>query len=419
MDAKMSATSMLSSTAGLRAPTRRTKPSIRAPVRAQAFPQGGSNGDGHSNASHSWSPHRKQLVEALTAGSGLARAPSVWYVDKDDDTIRMPASLLADAPRQQAEASTSNRGGEESLIAPPEGSIRNDGLPVVRVNARQVGVSHRAIAHGDSVDASSLRGELERHIKGGGATVLVMPIVDPLIMDVGGPGATRETLDEGEQVIIGRNSGLSETDGVARSLDFDETFSEAGSFMGTRRVIVEGTVCKCDPNDPGDCCARGLSTYCVTCPVLSMDETFDEGCDGLGVSLVNGAMASMDGGVDGLEGGNVGGMRCGGHGVGDCAFARAIRSAATTHTDRHQYYAAIVQTSHRAGSEYGQFTTSDEDEFVDPVSGVGYEEFLVFRPNGDAWLGGLAPPPTSVRRANFGPKLRGELKKLAVEQYYQ
>jgi hypothetical protein len=24
-----------------------------------------------------------------------------------------------------------------------------------------------------------------------------------------------------------------------------------------------------------------------------------------------------------------------------------------------------------------------------------------------------------VRRANFGPKLRGELKKLAVEQYYQ
>ena len=219
---------MLSSTAGLRAPTRRTKPSIRAPVRAQAFPQGGSNGDGHSNASHSWSPHRKQLVEALTAGSGLARAPSVWYVDKDDDTIRMPASLLADAPRQQAEASTSNRGDDESLIATPEGSIRNDGLPVVRVNARQVGVSHRAIAHGDSVDASSLRGELERHIKGGGATVLVMPIVDPLIMDVGGPGATRETLDEGEQVIIGRNSGLSETDGVARSLDFDETFSEAG-----------------------------------------------------------------------------------------------------------------------------------------------------------------------------------------------
>ena len=71
------------------------------------------------------------------------------------------------------------------------------------MNARQVGVSHRAIAHGDSVDASSLRGELERHIKGGGATVLVMPIVDPLIMDVGGPGATRETLDEGEQVIIG------------------------------------------------------------------------------------------------------------------------------------------------------------------------------------------------------------------------
>ena len=150
----------LANCAGLRAPprSRRTAKSVRAPVRAQAFPQGGSNGDGGSNASHSWSPHRKQLVEALTAGSGLARAPSVWYVDKDDDTLRMPASLLADAP---SAASTSA----------PEGSTRNDGLPVVRVNARQVGVSHRAIAHGDSSDASSLRGELERHIKGGGATV--------------------------------------------------------------------------------------------------------------------------------------------------------------------------------------------------------------------------------------------------------
>lgn len=406
----------LANRAGLRAParSRRTAKSVRAPVRAQAFPQGGSNGDGGSNSSHSWAPHRKQLVEALTAGSGLARAPSVWYVDKDDDTLRMPASLLADAP---SAASTSA----------PEGSTRNDGLPVVRVNARQVGVSHRAIAHGDSADASSLRGELERHIKGGGATVLVMPIVDPLIMDVGGPGAMRETMDEGDEVIFGANhggnslSGSSSGAGVARSLDFDETFPVAGSFMGTRRVLVEGTVCKCDPNDPGDCCARGLSTYCVSCPVLqdaSNSGTCDEGCDGLGVSLVNGAMASMDGGCEGLEGGNVGGMRCGGHGVGDCAFARAIRTAAETHVHRHQYYAAIVQTSHRASAEFGRFTTSDEDEFVDPVSGVGYEEFLVFRPNGDAWLGGLAPPPTSVRRANFGPKLRSELKKLEVQQTF-
>mgnify|MGYP005719985197 FL=1 len=77
-----------------------------------------------------------------------------------------------------------------------------------------------------------------------------------------------------------------------------------------------------------------------------------------------------------------------------------------------------MQTSHRASAEFGRFTTSDEDEFVDPVSGVGYEEFLVFRPNGDAWLGGLAPPPTSVRRANFGPKLRSELKKLAVQRTF-
>ena len=58
---------------------------------------------------------------------------------------------------------------------------------------------HRAIAHGDSVDASSLRGELERHIKGGGATVLVMPIVDPLIMDVGGPGTPRQSVANAEE----------------------------------------------------------------------------------------------------------------------------------------------------------------------------------------------------------------------------
>ena len=110
-------------------------------------------------------------------------------------------------------------------------------------------------------------------------------------------------MDEGDEVIFGANHGgnsLSESSpgaGVARSLDFDETFPEAGSFMGTRRVLVEGTVCKCDPSDPGDCCARGLSTYCVSCPVLQdangATGTFDKGCDGLGVSLVNGAMAQV------------------------------------------------------------------------------------------------------------------------------
>ena len=151
----------------------RSGPGSRAGV-----PSGRLGGDGGSNASP-WSPHRKQLVEALTAGSGLARASSVWY-DKDDDTLRMPASLLA-MPR------------------PPRARPRprdRRGTTVCRSCASTPG---RCLAprHGDSADASPLRGELERHIKGGGATVLVMPIVDPLIMDVGGPGAMRETMTRG------------------------------------------------------------------------------------------------------------------------------------------------------------------------------------------------------------------------------
>jgi hypothetical protein len=74
------------------------------------------------------------------------------------------------------------------------------------------------------------------------------------------------------------------------------------------------------------------------------------------------------------------------------AFAIAVKNAAAKQVERHQYYAAVVQTG---GAGAG---------------GAGYEEFLIHRPNDDPRFG-----PT-VRRAAFGPKLRGELRRLAVEQ---
>mmetsp|Transcript_27932 Transcript_27932/g.68708 ORF Transcript_27932/g.68708 Transcript_27932/m.68708 type:complete len:109 (+) Transcript_27932:1072-1398(+) len=100
-----------------------------------------------------------------------------------------------------------------------------------------------------------------------------------------------------------------------------------------------------------------------------------------------------------------------------------MKSAAVAHVDgQHQYYAAVVQTSHSVGAsatfdDYDAQGVGGAGGVV--VNGVGYEEFLIHRPNGDAWIAGSLPPVTSVRRASFGPKLRGELKKLAVEQQQQ
>ena len=137
------------------------------------------------------------------------------------------------------------------------------------------------------------------------------------------------------------------------------------------------------------------------------------------------------GGKEAGAGGAGSGAASGQQAVGQCAFARAIKAAAATHVHRHQYYAAIVQTSHRDGGGGGGEGQRGAEEARDARDGggesgggddlffngvVGYEEFLVHRPAGDEWIAGALPPPTSVRRASFGPQLRGELLRLAVQQ---
>ena len=79
------------------------------------------------------------------------------------------------------------------------------------------------------------------------------------------------------------------------------------------------------------------------------------------------------------------------------------------------YYAAVVQTASRVGVEA---TDALEETFAREGgdASVGYEEFLVYRPAGDVWIAGSVPPPTSVRRASFGPKLRRELATLSAER---
>jgi hypothetical protein len=64
----------MSAAAAVKQPHRRA---ASTSVRAAAFSR-----DHHS--SPSWSSSRKQLVEALTQGSALARAPCAWYVDKNN-----------------------------------------------------------------------------------------------------------------------------------------------------------------------------------------------------------------------------------------------------------------------------------------------------------------------------------------------
>ena len=348
---------------------------------ASAF---GGRGDPHGTGM-SWSSSRKQLVEALTQGSALARAPCAWYVDHSD------------RPDGGALGSSSSSVSAAGVVSSSAGSAS---ASVVRVRARQAAVSHEALAHADSADCAALRFELEMHLRTGGATVLLCPIVDPLIVDMaampelgGFDGFGEEEGDEmDDDDAAGASPGPFGT--LARSVDFDGSTSGSPSKK-SGRVLVEGTVCKCDPNDPGDCCARGLASYCTSCPVLaSMDEPN-------AASAIEVTGGSVDCAHCGMSA-DVGDASFAGR-VGDCAFAKAIKAAAAqTHGERHQYYAAIVQTPHGHGVS-------------DTVEGVGYEEFLVYRPSGDAWIAGALPPPTSVRRASFGPQLRGELESLAVE----
>mmetsp|Transcript_8411 Transcript_8411/g.30776 ORF Transcript_8411/g.30776 Transcript_8411/m.30776 type:complete len:359 (-) Transcript_8411:150-1226(-) len=276
------------------------------------------------------------------------RIPSTWTT----------SAVAAGSVRSRAAASSSSSSSSRAARSSSSSRRASAAANVLRVNARQASVSHKALAHADSVESASLRHDLQRHLLSGGATVLVTPVVDPMIVDL-----------------------------AASDADFfgHDRNSPAG------RVLVEGTVCKCDPNDPGDCCARGLATYCVSCPVLASRDC-DDGVNG-----------------DGGEWDDSFAMDC--DDVRDCAFARAIKAASATTTSRHQYYAAVVQTSHGLG---GAAATVDEDGRV--AEAIGYEEFLVYRPNGDGWIAGAVPPPTSVRRASFGPKLRGEMRTLAVKE---
>lgn len=268
----------------------------------------------------------------------------------------------------------------------------------MRVNARQTPVSHAALAHADSTACDELRAELERHVREGGATVLVTPIVDPLIIDSASFG-----FPAGDDDDDGAPGGS-----LARNVDFDGTVNDpsfGGGGASSRRgakVLVEGTVCKCDPDDPGDCCARGLATYCTSCPVLA---SCDDAADASELEADCGARGGGSGSGGRGEAGKV-----------ESAFARAIMAAAATHTHRHLYYAAIVQTSHGVGVNATTDGDGDDEDDGTVVDGVGYEEFLVHRPAGDAWIGGALPPPTSVRRASFGPHLRGELRRLVVQQ---
>lgn len=338
-----------------------------------------SNRD-HHHASPTWSSSRKQLVEALTQGSSLARAPCAWYVDHGEKHSLSSGSV------NHNNSHNGNSGGYGG-VGEGGGSVSTSAgfasTAVMRVNARQTPVSHAALAHAESSASDALRAELERHLRTGGATVLITPIVDPLIMDLAALGG------KGAFPVAERMTGDEDDDGegldflLSRSVDYDGSTSPEVEARGGA-VLVEGTVCKCDPDDPGDCCARDLATYSTTCPTYSACEP--NTCP---------VLASVDGAAP---------LGAGGSG---CAFAQVIKAVATTHTHRHQYYAAIVQTTRGGGG------------IMDGDDGVEYEEFLVHRPNGDSWIAGALPPPTSVRRASFGPQLRGELRRLAVEQQGQ
>ena len=108
--------------------------------------------------------------------------------------------------------------------------------------------------------------------------------------------------------------------------------------------------------------------------------------------------------------------------AGDCAFSKAIKDENSRKGERPEnagrtYYAAVVRTRSARRSDDGAFDDawleSESLEGEGALAAAGYEQFLVYRPNGDAWLAGSVPPPTTVRRASFGPKLRAELWSLA------
>jgi len=360
-----------------------------ATTRAQAASWGEPSGSG---ANRSWSKARKQIVEALVEGSGLARAPSVWYVDHDD--THAGSSAPPGSPERTRPNGASALGPTASELdervssdASTPSRLNNtvDRRRVMRVHARRAGVPHKALAHPESRERDALADELERHLEQGGATVLVAPLVDPLVVD----------LDDGDD-----DFETNARRGSARDA------SPSSSPSRRPRTFVEGTVCKCDPDDPGDCCARGLSTYVASCPVLASADEY--AFDGLGAALAPGSSADEETGGENAFGGFPFGERAREE-VLSCAFSRAVKEASKRRAAGHtNYYAAIVRSARGAG---GAVTMDDGD-----AGEFGYEEFVIHRPAGDNWLGGAAPPPTTVRRASFGPKLRKEFERVCGER---
>ena len=418
-------TARVASARALRGRGARRSPPLRAvSPRAQAASWGGDEGN-----KDEWRAHGKQIVEALTRGSSLARAASVWFVDR----------------RADDGASTSAAAAPASFATPGEiqrfGARTDDATDdVLRVDARRESLPRRALAHPESRENREVRAALERHLASGGATVLLAPIVDPLIVDLSAD-ADRDaaaTFDEA----TGSSDADDPNDGgngmsSGSFVRFDATWKNGDE----RDVFVEGTACACDPNDPGDCCARGLSEYCTTCPTLaSCDESLDGlGGDGLTVgSSVDrdapsvGALSPLRS-TDALESLEALRAACAAATrTGDCAFSEAIKDEVSRKGERPEnagrtYYAAVVRTRDVGRSDEKDFSgeeTSDaslESAWNDDANAfsaqaladAGYEQFLVYRPNGDAWLAGSVPPPTTVRRASFGPKLRAELWSLA------
>jgi hypothetical protein len=212
-------------------------------------------------------------VEALTRGSSLARAASVWFVDRraDDGTSTSAAAKSAASFATPGEiqrfaatrAETDDRGLTRSH---PNAEVNGARLKtiqdVLRVDARRESLPRRALAHPESRENREVRAALEKHLASGGATVLLAPIVDPLIVDLGADADAdaAKTFDEQREAFT--------------------NFTSSWKNNASSDVFVEGTACACDPNDPGDCCARGLSEYCTTCPTMA---SCDETLDGLGV----------------------------------------------------------------------------------------------------------------------------------------
>ena len=241
----------------------------------------------------------------------------------------------------------------------------------MRVREARRGAGVRPSRTRNRTSGDALADELERHLEQGGATVLVAPRLDPLVVDLGDGDARQPTL------------------AAPRATPRRRPRCPAARARSWRARCVSAT-----RTTPAIAARGGLSTYaraarCWPPPTSALD--------GLGAALAPGSSADEETGGENAFGGFPFGERAREE-VLSCAFSRAVMEASKRRAAGHtNYYAAIVRSARGAG---GAVTMDDGD-----AGEFGYEEFVVHRPAGDNWLGGAAPPPTTVRRASFGPKL--------------